>query len=191
MTTVDAGAEHVSATSPYAWPFDGRLDPRATAAVVVRPASVEWPDSGSGYAVAGVAVVNAIRAAGGGVISVITADPGAVPPEHVQGEFDADSVVISRGIDGFYASALDDVLRAARIARLVLVGFGLETCVHSTMRSANDRGYECLLVSDACEPYDPDLVAASVSMIEMSGGIFGAVGQSAAVLDAFTARSEK
>ncbi len=44
------------------------------------------------------------------------------------------------------------------------------------MRSANDRGYECLLVIDACVPHDPELVAASRSQIEMSGGIFGAVG---------------
>jgi nicotinamidase-related amidase len=55
------------------------------------------------------------------------------------------------------------------------------------MRSANDRGYECLLVIDACAAYDLALIAPSVSMIEMSGGIFGAVGTAAAVLDAFVA----
>jgi nicotinamidase-related amidase len=43
------------------------------------------------------------------------------------------------------------------------------------MRSANDRGYECLLISDACSPLDPSLVGAASRMIEMSGGIFGAV----------------
>ena len=78
------------------------------------------------------------------------------------------------------------MLRSHAIERLILVGYGLETCIHSTMRSANDRGYECLLVVDACVPYDEALVASSISMIEMSGGIFGAVGTSAAVIEAFT-----
>jgi hypothetical protein len=47
-------------------------------------------------------------------------------------------------------------------------------------------GFECLLVVDACVPHDTELVAPSVSMIEMSGGIFGAVGTSAAVVDALS-----
>ncbi len=52
------------------------------------------------------------------------------------------------------------------------------------MRSANDRGYECLLVVDACAPLDPDLVAPATSMVEMSGGIFGAIGTTDPVLAA-------
>ena len=87
-------------------------------------------------------------------------------------------------MDGFYASPLDATLRALGRDQLVVCGQWLETGVHSTMRSANDRGYECLLAIDACVPYDPDLAAASRSQIEMSGGIFGAVGESAAVIDA-------
>ena len=59
--------------------------------------------------------------------------------------------------------------------------------MHSTMRSANDRGYECLLVVDACAPLDPDLVPPAISMVEMSGGIFGAVGTTAPVLAALAA----
>ena len=78
------------------------------------------------------------------------------------------------------------MLRTGRIRRLLLAGVGLETCVHSTMRDANDRGYECLLVLDACVPIDPSLVPASVSSIEMSGGIFGAVGTSADVIAALS-----
>jgi nicotinamidase-related amidase len=71
----------------------------------------------------------------------------------------------------------------------VICGQWLETGVHSTMRSANDRGYECLLALDACVPYDPDLVPAARSQVEMSGGIFGAVGETAAVLAALHAVS--
>ena len=55
------------------------------------------------------------------------------------------------------------------------------------MRSANDRGYECLLVVDACAPLEPELVPAAISMVEMSGGIFGAVGTTAPVLAALDA----
>ncbi|RZI92158.1 MAG: isochorismatase family protein, partial [Microbacterium sp.] len=72
-----------------------------------------------------------------------------------------------------------------------VVGAGLETCVHSTMRSANDRGLECLLVLDACVAYDPDLVAPARSQVEMSGGIFGAVGDTSAVLDALNLLNER
>jgi nicotinamidase-related amidase len=56
--------------------------------------------------------------------------------------------------------------------------------VHSTLRSANDTGYECLLVADACSAHDPALVASSISSVEMSGGIFGAIGTTDAVLAA-------
>jgi nicotinamidase-related amidase len=92
--------------------------------------------------------------------------------------------VRSGGVDGFFASSLDTVLRTLGRDQLLLCGKWLETNVHSTMRSANDRGYECLLVLDACVAYDPDLTSAARSQIEMSGGIFGAVGETAAVLDA-------
>ena len=94
------------------------------------------------------------------------------------------------------AAGIDALLRrparlrcCARAARdlLLLVGLGLETTVHSTMRSANDRGYECLLVVDACAPLDPDAVPNAISMVEMSGGIFGAVGLTDPVLAALDA----
>ena len=51
--------------------------------------------------------------------------------------------------------------------------------MHSTLRSANDQGYECLLLTDACAPLDPDTTSAALSMVTMSGGIFGALGLSA------------
>ena len=76
---------------------------------------------------------------------------------------------------------------ARRRDQLLLVGGWLESNVHSTLRSANDRGYECLLVLDACTPYDAAMVAASRSQVEMSGGIFGAVGETAHVLAALAA----
>jgi len=80
------------------------------------------------------------------------------------------------------------VLRAAGATHLLVAGHGLEGPVHSTLRSANDRGYECLLVIDACSPLDPGLAGAARSMVEMSGGIFGAVGTTADVLAALVPR---
>jgi nicotinamidase-related amidase len=96
----------------------------------------------------------------------------------------SDERVVSAGIDGFFGSRLDGLPRSLGRDQLLLAGAWLETGVHSTMRSANDRGYECLLVLDACTAYDPELVAASRSQIEMSGGIFGAVGSTDDVLAA-------
>ena len=193
MTHLDHGtlATHVANCTPYAWPWNGVLDPRATAALVVEPAS-NGPLRGTGEAVRALAamveVTRAVRDAGGTVIRAVTAP---APMEVVGGErgplpITSDHEIASVGIDGFYGSSLDALLRSRGIERLILVGAGLETCVHSTMRSANDRGFECLLVIDACIPFDGALVAPSVSMIEMSGGIFGAVGSAADVVGAFT-----
>ncbi|MBP2705112.1 isochorismatase family protein [Microbispora sp. RL4-1S] len=94
----------------------------------------------------------------------------------------ADAEVHAPGWDGFHGSPLDELLRAAGRDLLVLAGCCLELGVHSTMRSANDRGYECLLLADACAAADPSLAAGALSTIEMSGGIFGAVGSSADLL---------
>lgn len=178
---------HVAATTPYPWPWNGDLDPAGTAVLVVGP-EPGGPEASAPEAAAMSTVVAATRTAGGTVIRVITVPPArlAVPAAaHPEEPFaDADVVIDAAGLDGFYGSSLEPILRSRRIERLLLAGVGLETAVHSTMRSANDRGFECLLVVDACVPLDPDLVAPSVSMIEMSGGIFGAVGTSAAVAEA-------
>lgn len=78
------------------------------------------------------------------------------------------------GTSAFYASPLDDLLCGLRRTDLFITGWGLEGPVHSTMRAANDRGYECLLIEDASIPHDASLVESAISMIEFSGGIFGA-----------------
>ena len=90
----------------------------------------------------------------------------------------------AQGLDGFWGGPLDAMLRSTGCRDLLLTGLGLEAPVHSMLRAANDRGYECLLVLDACAALDPDLRPAAASMVCMSGGIFGAVGTAGAVLDA-------
>ena len=108
---------------------------------------------------------------------------GAGKSSHI--EYIADAVR-THASNGFHETPLDGLLRAAGRTDLLLAGEALEDAVHSTLRAANDRGYECLLVLDACAPLDAESAAAAASMVEMSGGIFGAVGRCAEVLDALT-----
>jgi nicotinamidase-related amidase len=105
----------------------------------------------------------------------------AVPIEPCDGEL----VVTAAGLDGYYGGALAATLRRHGRTDLLVAGLGLETTVHGTVRRGNDRGDECLTVIDACSPHDPALLHASRSSIEMSGGIFGAVGATVDVLAAY------
>lgn len=168
----------IAATTPYAWPYDGAFDPARAALLVL--GSADTPPPVPEVA----AMAGSFRSAGGVVVQVTTAPPHRAAPVVPVPMDLADHQVEAAGIDGFYGSPLDTLLRSRRRDQLLLTGAWLETGVHSTMRSANDRGYECLLVLDACVAYDAALVAASRSQIEMSGGIFGAVGQSVDVLAA-------
>jgi nicotinamidase-related amidase len=98
-----------------------------------------------------------------------------------------DHVVEPLAWDGFHGTPLDALLRATGRDTLVLAGWWLEVAVHSTMRSANDRGYECLLATDLVAGLDPTTKAGAISSIHMSGGIFGATGKAGDVLAALAA----
>ena len=179
----------VASTTPYPWPYDGVLNWSASAVVVVSPRRAVGMDPEVLDRVRTVAAET--TGSGGTVVLVTTAPPdrSRTRPTTPGGPTDhlgvgAHVVLHADGIDGFYESGLEHELRGRGIDRLLVVGADLETSVHSTMRSANDRGFECLLVLDACSPHDPALVARAVSMVEMSGGIFGAVGTSGDLLDA-------
>ncbi len=73
----------------------------------------------------------------------------------------------------FHATGIEDALRAEGITHLVFAGVTTEVCVQTSMREANDRGFECLLVSDATESYFPNFKAATLRMIAAQGGIVG------------------
>jgi nicotinamidase-related amidase len=82
-------------------------------------------------------------------------------------------VIDKPGKGSFYATGLGDTLKARKITHLVVAGVTTEVCVQTTMREANDRGYECLLVEDATESYFAEFKAATIAMITAQGGIVG------------------
>ena len=82
-------------------------------------------------------------------------------------------IVDKPGKGSFYATDLDLLLRNRGITHLILTGITTDVCVHTTMRDANDRGYECLLVEDGTGSYFPEFKMAALAMMTAQGGIIG------------------
>jgi nicotinamidase-related amidase len=82
-------------------------------------------------------------------------------------------VIDKPGKGAFYATQLEELLQERGITHLLFAGVTTEVCVQTSMREANDRGYECLLIEDACASYFPAFHVATLAMLSAQGGIVG------------------
>lgn len=124
-----------------------------------------------------------------GRLKVGIGDPGPMGRILIRGEYGHDiidelkplptePVIDKTGKGAFYATDLERVLKHQGIRSLVVTGVTTEVCVHTTVREANDRGYDCLVLEDCVGSYFPEFQKAALEMIKAQGGIFGWVSTS-------------
>lgn len=135
------------------------------------------------------------RVRGGGAKTI--GDPGPMGRILVRGEAGheiipelspvaGEPVIDKPGKGAFFATDLHAILAARGVTQLILTGVTTEVCVHTTLREANDRGFDCLVPADCVASYFPEFQSAALNMIKAQGGIFGWVGDSTSLIKAIT-----
>ena len=130
-----------------------------------------------------------------GGLDVGIGDPGPMGRILVRGEpghdiipelppADDEPVIDKPGKGAFYETDLDLILKNRGISTLIVCGVTTEVCVHTTVRQANDRGYECVVLADCVGSYFPEFQRVGLEMIKAQGGIFGWVSDSARAVQA-------
>jgi biuret amidohydrolase len=130
-----------------------------------------------------------------GKLKTTIGDKGPMGRILVRGEYGCDIVDELKPIDGepvidkpgkgaFYATDLGEVLSARAVRQLIVCGVTTEVCVNTTVREANDRGFDCLVLEDCVASYFPEFQDYALRMIKAQGGIFGWVTNSAQALPA-------
>ena len=185
---------------PYQWPYDGLLEPTRMGAIIIGPQQVLVNLGHNEHVVwACRGLLRAVRAAGAKVIVVRYGRGSGIPalsaliPEEGTSEWNFieelapqpdDMVINAPTLDAYHATHLDLVLRRVGIDRLIFCGFGTEAGIYATLVTANDLGYECLTVANACAGVDPQLHEATIQMIINVPGVYGVVSQASTVVEA-------
>lgn len=114
---------------------------------------------------------------------LVMGEPGnQIIPELAPQE--GETVIDKPGKGAFYATPLHELLGQMKITHLLFMGVTTEVCVQTSMREANDRGYDCLLLTDCTESYFPEFKAATIAMTHAQGGIVGWTAPSVVLLSA-------
>jgi nicotinamidase-related amidase len=168
------------ASAPYPWPFDGPWRARETALLLIgwRPAAIAALGAEDAAAVASDLAAD-VRAGGVAVVHVGTSHPTAWR--------DGDGFVGLAGGQAFFRTPLEAILRNRGVRNLIAAGLPTEGLLHASVRAANDMGFECLTVSDACKGSRADFHEAQLRITIFGNGLFGAVASAASLREALRA----